>query len=222
MMLLAIDSSTRSVGISIFDGYRFLCEESWISQRYHTVELAHAVNTNLVRAGLTPKDLDALGVAVGPGSFTGLRIGLALIKGLAYTQQLPVIGVPTLDITVSAIPLEEHLLAAVLQAGRNRLAVGWYKQKEDRWTRFGDYENLSVSELIAKIDQPCLITGEIPVDFHREVEGNDLISTASPTLSVRSPKYLATLAWERWKNGDSDEILSLSPYYLHKGDPIPE
>jgi tRNA threonylcarbamoyladenosine biosynthesis protein TsaB len=221
-MLLAIDTSTQTVGISIFDGYRVLCEETWISHRYHTVELAQAVKTNLSRAGLSTRDLEVLAVAIGPGSFTGLRIGLALIKGLAYTHQIPVIGIPTLDITVRAIPPGDHILAALLQAGRKRFAVGWYQQQDGCWVQVGEYENLSVDDLIEKIDQKCLITGEMPVDFHQIIEGNDLITAVSPTLSIRSPKYLAELAWARWKNDDVDDILDLSPFYLHKGDPIPD
>ncbi len=132
-MLLGIDTSTQSVGIAIYDGHQILCEESWISRQYHTVELAAAVDTNLQRAGLAVKDLDVLAIATGPGSFTGLRIGMALVKGLAYTQQLPVIGIPTLDITAQAIPPCDKRLAAVLQAGRSRLAVGWYQSEIDRW-----------------------------------------------------------------------------------------
>jgi tRNA threonylcarbamoyladenosine biosynthesis protein TsaB len=220
-MLLAIDTSTQSVGISIFDGVQFLCEESWISRRYHTVELAQAVSLNLSRAGLTTSDLEVLGVAIGPGSFTGLRIGLALVKGLAYTHQLSVVGIPTLDITARAIPPGDHLLAAVLQAGRDRFAVGWYQVEEGIWRKSGDLNNYSVDELIKKVDQPCLITGEITPDLRRAVEESKLLTAANPTLAMRSPKYLAELAWDRWKNGDVDDVLSLSPHYLHRGDPIP-
>jgi len=220
-MLLAVDTSTQSVGISIFDGTQILCEESWISRRYHTVELAQAVSVNLSRAGLSTGDLEVLAVATGPGSFTGLRIGLALIKGLAYTHQLPVVGITTLDITARAIPPGDHLLAAVLQAGRSRLAVGWYRSKEGFWQKTGEFENLSVEELIKEIDQTCLVTGEITSELRLAVEENPLITAANPTLAMRSPKYLAELAWDRWKNGDVDDIINLSPYYLHKGNPIP-
>lgn len=220
-MLLAIDTSTRSVGISIFDGSQFLCADSWISRQFHTVELARAVKTNLDRAGLSAKDLEVLAVAIGPGSFTGLRIGLALVKGLAYSHQLPVIGIPTLDITVRAIPPGDHLLAAVLQAGRNRLAVGWYQVDSGIWKSEGQPENLSIEELLNKIDRPCLITGEISPDLHRIIEEREGLTAADPTQAMRSPKYLAELAWERWKNEDVDNVLNLIPTYLHKGDPIP-
>lgn len=219
-MLLAVDTSTQSVGIALFDGNQILCEESWISRRYHTVELANAVQSNLFRAGLTAADLHVLAVASGPGSFTGLRIGLALIKGIAYTHKLPVIAIPTLDITARAVPVRGTRLAAVLQAGRNRLAVGWYKVEDGSWIADGPLENLTFDELLKKIDQPCILTGEINEEIRQTVEDHDLIDAASPTLALRSPKYLAELAWNRWQDGTVDDILTFSPTYLHKGDPI--
>jgi tRNA threonylcarbamoyladenosine biosynthesis protein TsaB len=220
-MLLAVDTSTQSVGIALFDGNQILCEESWISRRFHTVELANAVQSNLFRAGLTAADLHVLAVASGPGSFTGLRIGMALIKGIAYTHQLPVIGIPTLDITARAVPVRDIRLAAVLQAGRNRLAVGWYKAEDGIWGADELVENLTFDELLKKIDQPCILTGEINEEIRQAVEDHDLIEAASPTLALRSPKYLAELAWNRWQDGTVDDILTLSPTYLHRGDPIP-
>jgi len=220
-MLLGIDTSTQAVGIAIYDGHQILCEESWVSRQYHTVELARAVDANLKRAGLAAKDLDVLGIAIGPGSFTGLRIGMALIKGLAYTHQLPVIGIPTLNITARAIPPEEKRLAAVLQAGRNRLAVGWYKMEAGKWVSEKIIENLSLPELMKKIDQPSILTGELTKEIRDAVAGHELISAADPTLAMRSPKYLAEMAWERWLDGDVDDVLTLKPFYLHKGEPIP-
>jgi len=220
-MLLGIDTSTQSVGIAIYNGQQILCEESWISRRFHTVELADAVDANLKRAGLTAKDLDVLAVATGPGSFTGLRIGMALVKGLAYTQQIPVIGIPTLDITARAIPPCDKRLAAVLQAGRSRLAVGWYSVENDQWSAENIIENLTVEELLNRIDQPCLLTGELTKEIREAAADHDLLSAANPTLAMRSPKYLAELAWERWQADDLDDVLTLKPFYLHKGDPIP-
>lgn len=221
-MLLGIDTSTRSVGIVLYDGHQILCEESWVSRRFHTVELAGAVDANLKRAGLAAKDLDVIGVAIGPGSFTGLRIGLALVKGLAYTHQLPVIGIPTLDITARAIPLDEdQRLAAVLQAGRDRLAVAWYEAGEGTWNAKGKLQNLSLKELVRKIKKPTILTGELTKEIRETLMDHELVTLAEPTLALRSPKYLAELAWERWQVGDLDDVLALKPTYLHKGDPIP-
>jgi tRNA threonylcarbamoyladenosine biosynthesis protein TsaB len=220
-MLLGVDTSTQAVGIAIYDGSQILCEESWISRRFHTVELAKAVSENLNRAGLSTDDLDVLSVAIGPGSFTGLRIGLALIKGIAFTSQLPVIGVPTLEITTRAVPPVDQKLAAVLQAGRNRLAVGWYQVEEGHWTQEGQVENLTLEELSARIDQPTIMTGELSREIRHSLKNHKFITPVEPTLAMRSPRYLAELAWERWQAGDVDDVLRLKPFYLHKGDPIP-
>jgi tRNA threonylcarbamoyladenosine biosynthesis protein TsaB len=221
-MLLAIDTSTRSVGIAIYDGNQFICQESWVSRRFHTVELAKAVQINLERSGLTARDLTVLGIAIGPGSFTGLRIGLALVKGIAYTQGLPVIGIPTLDISARAIPTGDHLLVAVLEAGRNRLAAAWYQVVDGAWQSSGRIENLTLEELAARIDQPCILTGEISLEMRQSLQDHPYITPAAPGLAMRSPKYLAELAWERWMRGEVDDVLGLSPFYLQRGDPVPK
>ena len=120
-ILLAIDTSTRMVSLALYDGVQVLSESSWTSTDYHTVELAPAVAEAFGKANLTANDLNVLAVALGPGSFTGLRIGMALAKGLALARHLPMIGIPTLDILAAAQQIGQTQLAAVLRAGRRRV-----------------------------------------------------------------------------------------------------
>ncbi|HEY6072178.1 MAG TPA: tRNA (adenosine(37)-N6)-threonylcarbamoyltransferase complex dimerization subunit type 1 TsaB, partial [Anaerolineales bacterium] len=127
MMLLAIDTSTSQMGLALYDGAQVLAESIWTSPQHHTVELAPAVAALLKQTEQKVGALTALGVAIGPGSFTALRVGLSFAKGLALARRLPVMGIPTLDVVAAAQPLADMLLAAVLQAGRGRLAVGWYE-----------------------------------------------------------------------------------------------
>ncbi len=82
-MLLAVDTSTAQVGLAIYDGAQVLAEYAWRSNQHHTIELAPAIAELLKRSGLTMENMLALGVALGPGSFTSLRVGLSLVKGLA-------------------------------------------------------------------------------------------------------------------------------------------
>ena len=135
-MLLAIDTSTQWVGLALFDGAQAAGEMLWRTQHHHTVELAPTVQALLQRCGVTPKDLSALAVALGPGSFTSLRIGLALAKGMALALNLPVVGIPTLDIQAYAQPVLELPLISVLQSGRGRLAVGLYANVMGAWQPF--------------------------------------------------------------------------------------
>ena len=221
-ILLAIDTSTRMVSLALYDGVQVLSESSWTSTDYHTVELAPAVAEAFGKANLTANDLDVLAVALGPGSFTGLRIGMALAKGLALARHLPMIGVPTLDILVAAQHIGRTQLAAVLRAGRGRLAVGWYQPQNESWEMIRKIEVYTPEELAERITQPTVICGELN-EAEREFLGQNKpeIKLAHPAQSLRRAGFLAELAWKRWKAGQSDDPASLSPIYLHYNDPIP-
>ncbi len=220
-MLLAVDTSTRTMGIAIYDGVRVVGQESWVTRHYHTVKLAKAVDSILDRVNLIVDDLHALGVAIGPGSFTGLRIGLAFMKGIAFHQQIPLLGIPTLDIVAASQPVRETQLAAVLEAGRDRYAVGWYQAENEHWTPRGDLENLTVEELAKKINNRTRVAGELTQDARDILEAVPEAVLSSPVQSLRSPAFLALLAWDRWQEGERDDPSTLSPIYLHRDQPIP-
>jgi tRNA threonylcarbamoyladenosine biosynthesis protein TsaB len=210
------------MGLALYDGVRVVGEAVWASRDHHTVELAPAVDETLKRASLTVADLTALAVAAGPGSFTGLRIGLALAKGLALSRRLPLIGVPTLDALAAAQPLSDLPMAAILQAGRGRLGVGWYHVVEGAWKSDAEVAVLDATLLARRIQQPTLVCGEL-TEEERHVLGRKYknVILASPAQSLRRPSFLAELAWKRWQAGQTDDPTTLAPIYLHIGEPIP-
>ncbi|HZU86036.1 MAG TPA: tRNA (adenosine(37)-N6)-threonylcarbamoyltransferase complex dimerization subunit type 1 TsaB, partial [Anaerolineaceae bacterium] len=136
-MLLAVDTSTQTIGLAIYNGWQVVCESIWQSRNHHTVEVAPAMHELMQHSGIKPGALQALAVASGPGSFTSLRIGMALIKGMALALHLPVVSLPTLDILAAGQPAQDLPMAAVLQAGRGRLAVGWYHNNGETWESQG-------------------------------------------------------------------------------------
>ena len=222
-MLLALDTSTRTVGVALYDGVQVLSESVWSSKDYHTVELAPAVADTLSRSGITTEDLEALVVATGPGSFTGLRIGLALAKGIVLVRHLPLIGIPTLDVLAAAQPLDELPLAAVLRAGRGRLAVGWYQVEDDAWQSTGDIEVFTPEELAQRIQSPTHVCGELDEEERRLLSRKrKSVILATPAQSLRRPAYLAELGWRRWQKDEVDDPATLAPFYLHHNDSIPE
>ncbi len=221
-LILALDTSTRTVGLALYDGASVLSEAAWTSQDYHTVELAPAIAEAFHKTGLEPGGLGALAVALGPGSFTGLRVGLALAKGLALARRLPIVGVPTLDILAAAQPLLDLPLAATLRAGRGRLAVGWYRRGAAGWQSDQPVEVLTLPDLVKKIQLPTLVCGELSDEERQGLQrAAPQVILASPAASLRRPGYLAELGWKRWKAGQVDEPAGLAPIYLHYNDPIP-
>lgn len=221
-LLLALDTSTRTVGLALYNGAQVLHEAVWVSQDYHTVELAPAVAQALQRAGAGVDALGALGVATGPGSFTGLRVGLALAKGLAMARNLPLVGIPTLDYLAAAQPVLGVSLAAVLRAGRGRLAVGWYAPVAGAWQPTQKVEVLTLQELVRKVQQPTWVCGELSKEDREFLQAEQPgIQLATPAQSLRRPSFLAEMAWKRWKAGQVDDPASLAPIYLHYNEPIP-
>ena len=165
-------------------------------------------------------DIQALGVALGPGSFTSLRVGLSLVKGLALARHLPLIGIPTLDILAAAQPASKLPLAVAIQAGRGRLAVGWYKSSKNGWQATGPARVVTVEALMDEVKSPFIVCGEFTAEERQKLAKKAEIHLASPAQSVRRPAVLAELAWARWQTGEVDDEASLAPIYLHVAEPI--
>jgi tRNA threonylcarbamoyladenosine biosynthesis protein TsaB len=219
-MLLAVDTSTTQMGLALYDGAQILGEYAWRSGHRHTVELAPATADLLARCGLSMEDVHALGVALGPGSFTSLRVGLAFVKGLAIARHIPLIGIPTLDILANAQPMSKLLLAVAIQAGRGRFALGWYKGSRKRWQIHVDARVVTLEELLSEVKIPCVVCGEFPGEVRQQILNQEQARLVSPAGSVRRPSVLAELAWERLQSGDVDDEASLAPIYIHVAEPI--
>jgi tRNA threonylcarbamoyladenosine biosynthesis protein TsaB len=215
--LLAIDTATRYAGLALYDGVRILSEASWLSDRNHSVELMPALVRILDRQGLSASDLSAVGVAIGPGSFTGLRIGLSVAKGLAQAQGLPLFGVPTLDVVAFQHREQRRPIWAVIQAGRGRLCAALYRHRRGQLRQDGEVRLTTLEELTGLLSGRCLVCGELSrreLD-HLVASADADVAVASPSLSMRRPACLAELAWERFEEDDGDDLATLSPIYLH-------
>lgn len=220
-MLLAVDTSTAQMGLALYDGTSVVAEMMWQSHQHHTVELAPSLKELIQRAEVKISDIQALGVAIGPGSFTSLRVGLSFVKGLALARKLPVIGIPSLDILAAAQPAARMPLVAILQAGRTRIALGWYKVGQNQWKSESDIKISTVDALADAIDTPTLVAGELTAEERQRLTRKKVnVHLAPPSRCMRRPAVLAELAWMRWQSGKVDEAASLAPIYLHTAETI--
>jgi tRNA threonylcarbamoyladenosine biosynthesis protein TsaB len=221
-MLLAVDTSTQTLGIALYDENRVLAESLWQSRARHTVELAPAVDRMLKSNNMTAADLTGLAVATGPGSFTSLRVGLAFIKGISLALKIPVAGIPSLDTLAAAMPPSDLPLAAVLPAGRTRLAVCWYAYGTNGWQFTGDMKVQTAQELSDEIHAPSIIVGEMTAEERQTLSRkwkNSQVGTA--VQGSRRPAILAELGWKKINAGLDDDPVTLAPIYLHMNEVIP-
>ncbi len=220
-MLLAIDTSTAQVGLALYDEDKVVGVMAWTTRQHHTTELAPALSGLLSRCGMTMDMVHAVGVAIGPGSFTSLRVGMSMAKGIALARKLPLIGVPTLDVIAAAQPPARQPLIAVLQAGRTRIAFGVYKSQKKEWQAEGPVRSGTVDELLGEIQSPTIIAGELTSEERKKFSKHKKALLVSSAQCVRNPAVLAELAWARWQKNQTDDAATLAPIYLHvSGTPI--
>jgi len=222
-VILAFDTSTSWISLALYDGTFVRYEITWESKHHHTVELAPAIEELFERTATGSEDLTGLAVAIGPGSFTSLRIGMAAVKGLSLALNIPVVGIPSLDVVAAAQPLDEKPMIAVLHAGRTRLAYAPYKVEDGRWQAQAEAQVIDAQDLVKTITDPTLVCGELSEEA-RAVIGrrwkNAMI--ASPARCLRRAGFLAEMGWEKLMKGESDDPVLLSPIYLSTSTTIPD
>ncbi|GAB4526260.1 MAG: tRNA (adenosine(37)-N6)-threonylcarbamoyltransferase complex dimerization subunit type 1 TsaB [Anaerolineae bacterium] len=215
-MLLAIDTATHLAGLALYEQGRVWAEESWHSAMTHTVELMPRVQRMLRTCRVSVDSLAGLAVSLGPGSFTGLRIGLAAAKGMALPHRLPVIGIPTLDAAAYPFQGSGQPVWAIIRAGRGRIAVACYDTVGQMWTQTSP-PTLTTFEGLCKLNTgPAVFTGELDEgeeNLLRERLGN-AATIPSPAMRLRRPAWLAELAAARLSQNDVDDVATLSPIYL--------
>jgi tRNA threonylcarbamoyladenosine biosynthesis protein TsaB len=220
-MLLAIDTATRLISLALHDGQSVAAESTWQTDQYHTAELAPQAALLLRRAGVEPSQLQAIAVAIGPGSYTGLRIGLGFAQGLALAQGVPLVGVPTLDGLMRAQPQRAERALALLQAGRGRVSAAPYRWdlRRLRWEADGAVRVLEWPALGAELAAESAEAGPVYVAGELDAAGAELlrglrgkVRLASPAQSLRRAGYLAEIGWERLRAG-ADDPSRLAPIY---------
>jgi len=213
-ILLAIDTSTRMVSLALYDGVQVLSESSWTSTDYHTVELAPAVAEAFGKANLTANDLDVFGSSTRTRSFTGLRIGMALAKGLAAGAAPADDRSPDFGYPGGSTAHWAHSACGCLTRRARSTGSGLVPASKRELGNDPKIELCTPEELAERITQPTLICGELN-EAEREFLGHNKpeIKLAFPAQSLRRAGFLAEIAWKRWKAGQSDDPASLSPIY---------
>lgn len=213
-MLLAVDTATRTIGIAVYDGARVLAESLWLGGRHHTISLAPEVAMMLRKVDLSAQDLSAVAVASGPGSYTGLRIGVSFAKGLALAHNLPMVGIPTLDILAHGQPRRKEPMLVIIEAGRGRVAGMWYKWGRLGWRAQAEPENFTWTEIRKQFEKKSYLCGEIDVAERKALSDESKVILASPANCIRRPSVLAELAWEKVRKGKGLDPASIVPQYL--------
>ena len=219
MTLLAIETATRQLGVAAIDGERLLASYEVLADHPHAVELPGAVSRVLKDAGTTLEQVEAIVVDIGPGSFTGLRIGLAFVKALAFPTNKPVVGIPSLDVLAANVPFAEGWVSPVLDAKQQNIYTALFQVRDGRPVKQGEYLLGPVDAMLAQVQQASVFLGDGCARYRDRILARvPRARIAAPELWLPRAATLARLGRGRWLAGERDDPATLVPMYLYPLD----
>lgn len=223
MRILAIETSTMLGGAAVMDsGAGLLAEVRVNVKAAHSERLMSEVDYVLAQASCAVQDMDALAVATGPGSFTGLRIGLSTVKGLAFATGLPVVAVPTLEAFASCFPYSACPVCPLLDARKKEVYAALFAYEEGALKKLMPETAIKASELAVRLSGhgAVLFTGQ-GADIYREditrVMGDRAVF-APAHLMAPSPAAVGWLGLGKALGGEFSDPAALSPFYIRKSE----
>jgi len=220
MLVLGVETSTMQGGAALV-GDEGLCSEYTLNvEATHSERLLPAIDRMLRDAGVSLVELSGIAVSIGPGSFTGLRIGLSTVKGLAYSTGLPVVGVPTLEALAWAVPFVREQVCPVLDARKQEVYAALFKYERGELVRVMEDAALAPEALCAKIRRPTLLLGDglaVYVGLFQRLLGDRMIIPPPPHRGPRAA-CVAELGRRRLLRGERDPVDALIPRYLRPSE----
>ena len=187
----------------------------------HNQRLLPGIERILADAGWSLDDLEGFAVSLGPGSFTGLRIGLSIVKGLAWSTGKPLAGVPTLDALAVNASFVPHNICPILDARKGEIYTALYRQGDEGIPqRLTSYLAIKPENLVALISETTVIIGDGLLsygDYLKRELGNRLV-LAPPHLNVIHASAVAWLGWHKLRSGESDDVSTCTPLYVRPSE----
>lgn len=218
-MLLAIDTSSYVLSCALAEKDKIVAE--WTIQRRltHSEQLVPHMDLLLRDTGVAKNEIEALAVAQGPGSFTGLRIGLATAKMAAFLWKVPIIGVDTLEALAANMAGAEAFILPLADAQRGNVYASLYGAFEDLWQEMpaavAPIEDVIQAAL--RHGGPVIAVGE-GADMYKEELQKAGIRVAAPQNRCCRAASIAMVAWKKWEKGETDDPLSLLPNYIRRSE----
>ena len=216
MTLLAIDTSSAYASIALHDGRSVIAEETWLAHRRHDDKLFPSIQALLTQSGVDVASLRLIAVAIGPGSFTGVRVGIAAAQGMARGSGARVIGVETLDVIAHPFAALGVRVCAIVPAGRGEHYAGMYRMRRGTFSRTTPILAGTVADLARRVGLDTLFAGEIDDATAAELRSalGERAIVPSQSALARRAGHLAELGWARAAEGAAVDPAALEPLYV--------
>ena len=220
MKILAVDTATKSCSVAIIEAGSLSAELTTLRDQTHSKHLMELIHRGLGMAGISAAELDGLAVTIGPGSFTGLRIGVSTIKGLAHALDKPVVGISSLDALAWQCADRSYLICALLDARKGEVYSATYRYSDDTLTPKSPENASAPEEALQKIEEPCVFIGSGAQLYRRNISSvlGDLAHFAPKSQNIIRASSVAFLSMQRFETLDTVAVADLVPHYIRKSD----
>lgn len=221
MYVLAVDTSSIVATVAVINEKRLVCEHILNHKKTHSEKLMPMIEEILTSSEIEINDIDIFAAATGPGSFTGLRIGVAAIKGFAHATNKPVVGVTTLEGLAYNTGVNPYLISPIMDARRNQVYNAIYLWENKELIVGQKPRALSIEELIKetiKNNRQVIFTGD-GVEVYKEIletELGDLCIFPPFNQRINRASSIAEIALKKANKGETEDYSTLVPFYLRK------
>ncbi len=216
MHFLSLETSTKNFALAVSKDGKVLCFRNRASAKVLEDSILPTIDKVLAAAKVPFKALDAFAIALGPGSFTSLRVGLSTVKALCMATGKPVVGVSTLDVLAEGVRhLDADEICVLIDARRKMVYSALYQNTKEGLKRKGEYRLGPLAAVLEKTGARTLFVGD-GAELYRKEMGKALF--AGEKFARPQAKHLAKLAFERLAKKDHDDAVTLNPIYLYAED----
>ena len=220
MKILAVDTATKSCSVAVIDGESLLAESTVANNQTHARHLLQMIDAVIGQARLEISELDGFAVSNGPGSFTGLRIGIASIKGLAFSLNKPVVGVSSLKALAYQCKQKPYLICPVIDARKQEVYCCRYRSDNGELKQEGSERVAIPLEALGSIRESSIFIGSGAQLYQQFIIGElgQLAHFVSENEHTIQASAVAWLSLPRFKRQDTDDVHLLVPHYIRKSD----
>jgi len=221
LLILGIDTATAQVSVAIGGHEGVLASTQSVRGKQHAEILTPAIEFTCKQARIELSEISVVAVDLGPGLFTGLRVGVAAAKAMAYALRVPMIGVPSLDLVAFPVRYSPKLIVAAVDARRGELFTAFYRQVPGGIQRLTPHHVVSpedlASELLATAEE-CVLVGDGAVRYREVFEGLHKVEIIEEGLAYPAASSLVMLAHAQALREQWVKPWDLQPLYLRKPD----
>ena len=217
MKILGIDTSSKYLSVGLLENHRLLGLIHHLPQTRRSLNLVSMIKQVLKDSGLNIKDIDAFCVSKGPGSFTGLRVGISAVKGFGMALKKPVLGIPTLDVIANNLCYYQGRICVIVDAKKSRVYWALYQSKYGNIKRISRYKVSTIDEVLNDLKGDIFFVGDGINLYSSQIEKCKNIKPAYAEEELWYPRAdsLLRLGIFELKKGKRDKAKDLVPLYIY-------